>query len=212
MNTFTKTLIASAMAVAVAGPVAADVKVLGTFKGDKTKLTISPSGCPNDNLKNQQTEIGFGDVNFLGGEMKFAGCWGMAVFGWGDVDVATGAYIERKINKKDLMAKDATMSLSGETFYEIIEEMDDYLVSESKCDVAVLGVDGMNPLETYVKKAQSKFSKNGDRVKVDIQIDGTYDNDNGKTKNIKAKVSGKMDYVVGPNPAFDCGMVFIQPI
>ena len=70
----------------------------------------------------------------------------------------------------------------------------------------------MNLTSIYVKKAQSKFSKNGDRVNVDIQVDGTYDNKSGKTKNIKAKVKGKMDFVAGPNPAFDCGLIFVQPI
>ena len=215
MSKFTKTLIASALAVAVAGPAAADVKTLGTFIGDKSKLSISPAGCPNLKLNKQQTSMGFGDLDFLVPDVEglaFAGCWGLAAFGWGDVDVIGGAYIERKINKKDLVAKEATLALSGLTLARIIEEMDDHLWSESKCDVDILGPNGVNILSVYVKKAESKFSKNGDRVKVDIQVDGDYDTDDGKTKNIKAKVSGKMDFVPGLNPAFDCGMLVVDPL
>ena len=212
MSNFTKTLIASALAVAVTGTATADPKVIGIYKGSKTKITISPSGCPNDNEKNLDTTIGFGemylddlDIGGFGIDIPFAGCWAMNGFSFGQEQELDGIFIERKVDK------DLTMAIVGEDLAGIIEEMDDYLVSESKCDVDLFGPNGMNPESVTVKKANGKLSKNGERVKVDIQIDGDYDNDSGKTRNIKAKINGKMDYDAGIfNPAFDCENILLE--
>ncbi len=217
MSKFMKILIASALAVAVAGPATAvddlpifgDVKTLGVFTGSKTKISINPAGCPSDNVKNLDTAIGFGamawsledELNLVEVDIAFAGCWSMSGFSFGVEQELDGAYIERKVGK------DLTLALNTEDLLGVIEEIDDYLVDESKCDVAVLGVNGANPLSFFVKKGNAKLSKNGERVKVDIQIDGDYTNDSGQTKKVKTKVKGKMDFeTTDPelNPAFSC--------
>ena len=215
MSKFMKILIASALAVAVAGPATAvddlpifgDVKTLGVFTGSKTKISINPAGCPSDNEKNLNTVIGFGamawdledDTNLVEVDIAFAGCWSMSGHSFGVEQELDGAYIERKVGK------DLTLALTREDLLGVIEEIDDYLVAESKCDVEVFGVNGVNVSSMIVKKGNAKLSKNGDQVKVNIQIDGDYTNDSGKTKNVKTKVKGKMDFDPGVlNPAFSC--------
>jgi len=194
MNTFTKTLIASAMAIAVAGPATADVKDTGAFRGTKTTVKITPSGCPNDKTKDITSEIGFYP------EGPSAGCWSMDLldyFGTDDDYHVEGPYVERKFGK------DLSGSLFSPSFSGLVGAMEDYLEGESKCDVA----DGEDVIDDpYIKKGNVRISKNGDRAKVDFQVDGKYTNDSGKTKNVKAKINGKMDFVAASSkPAsFDC--------
>ena len=155
MSTFTKTLVATAMAVAVVGTATADPKFAGLYSGSKTKISISPSGCPNDTEKNLDTVIGFtpwsiSEIGF-GAEVEsfvaFAGCWGMTGFSFGQEEELDGIYIERKVGK------DLTMALTDEDLAGIIDEMDDYLKFEDKCDVDIIGFNGMNASSVIVKKA-----------------------------------------------------------
>mgnify|MGYP003702740673 FL=1 len=199
MSKFTKTLIASAMAVAVAGPAAADVKDTGAFRGTKTTVKITPSGCPNAKIKDIVSEIGFYP------QQPSAGCWSMDLldyFGTDNDYHVEGGYIERKFGK------DLTSSLFEFSADTLVWEMEDYLASESKCDT----VDGFID-DAYIKKGNVKISKNGDRAKLDLQVDGEYTNDSGKTKKVKAKVSGKMDFVAASQKpsSFDCDEVGINP-
>ena len=204
MSKFTKTLIASALAVAVAGPAAAsDLKegdVNGAYKGSKTSVKITPAGCPNDNTKNITTKIGFHEI------APFAGCWVMvaADFEFDGDDTLYGGYIERKVGK------DLTMSLSGESLFdEVIDEMYYYLMGESKCDLDEQ--DNTIWDEATVKKARGKLSKNGDSIQVDIQVDSKYKTNDGKTKNVKGKIKGKMDFDANEsNPGFDCGLLIVN--
>ena len=87
----------------------------------------------------------------------------------------------------------------------IVDAMVNYLQSESTCDY----VDNDTIWdESSVKKANGKLSKNGERLKVDIQVDSKYENTNGKTKNVKSKIKGTMDFdSLEGNPAFSCGLV-----
>ena len=213
MSRFTRSMIATALTIAVAGPVAAEVKTLGVFTGSKTSVKITPAGCPNDSEKNLSTTIGFGDMDFLLGDgvdqirvsMPFAGCWSMSGFSFGEEATLTGTYIERKVGQ------DLTMALTAHSFYDqIVDEINEYLLSESKCDYSLLAGD-IDPLDFIVKKGNGKLSKNGDRVKVDIKVDGEYTNDSGKTKNVKAKIHGKMDFEPGlVNPGFDCDEIIFD--
>ena len=213
MNTFTKTLIASAMAVAVAGTASADPKFAGVYSGGKTKMDITPCGCPNAKAKNVTTVVSFAPGIFewfnvgldkFEVNIPFAGCWEMSgLAGLIDPDLddrLVGSYIERK------PGKDLTMATTLFSLDEIVDAMNYHLVTESKCDVALIGVGadlkGVDPLSVTLKKGNGKLSKNGERVKVDIQIDATYDNDSDKNKKIKAKINGKMDFAAGVN-AFD---------
>ena len=210
MNTFTKTLIASAMAVAVAGTASANPKFLGVYSGGKTTLKITPSGCPNASAKNQTTVVAFtpaieeviGENIVFDVNIPFSGCWAMT--GIGAIidpdleDAISGTYIERKVGK------DLTMAATLFSIEEIVDAMDFHLVTEGKCDVSLaaveVGTQGVQSSTVTLKKGNGKLSKNGDRVKVDIQIDAKYKNGKSQEKNIKAKINGKMDYSVGVNP------------
>jgi len=198
MNTFTKTLIASAMAVAVAGPAAADVKSDGAFRGTKTTLKVKPSGCPNATVKNITTDLGFYP------EAPSAGCWAVDLEDYlGSTEDAhlEGGYIERKFGK------DLTGSLFSGSLFGLLSAMEGYLEDEAKCDTVDADID-----DAFIKKGNVKLSKNGDQAKLDFQIDGKYTNDSGKTKNIKATIKGKTEFVAAATkpPAFDCDEVPVQ--
>ena len=199
--------------LAGASPVAGDTAVIlleffnaedidnlfGAFKGSKTTISISPSGCPNAKEKNVDTVVGLGSMD-VDLEFPYAGCWAMTGHSFDDVGVATGLYIERKVGK------DLTLSLTGNSLYDgIVDAMDNYLQSEPKCDY----VDNDTIWdESTVKKANGKLSKNGERLKIDIQVNSKYENTNGKTKNVKSKIKGTMDFdSLEGNPAFSCGLV-----
>ena len=198
MSTFTKTLIASAMAVAVAGPAAADVKDNGAFRGTKTTLKVKPSGCPNATVKNITTDLGFYP------EAPSAGCWAVDLEDYlGSTEDAhlEGGYIERKFGK------DLTGSLFSGSLFGLLGAMEGYLEGEAKCDVAGEAV----ITDAFIKKGNVKLSKNGDQAKLDFQIDGKYTNDSNKTKNIKATIKGKTEFVAAATKpsAFDCDEVVI---
>jgi hypothetical protein len=222
MSKFTKTLIATAMSVAVAGPVAADVPSGPgeVYKDTNATVKITPSGCKN--LKEEfNAVVGFGDINDFDDFdffFPFAGCWAMTGYSFDDIGFARGLRIARKVDTSNSDsrgdAKDLTMSLSGDTLYDgIVDAMDNYLAfanDAEKCDY-----DSFNDTiweYAVVKKANGKFSKNQEKLKVDIQVDSKYENDSGKMKNIKAKIKANLDAAVDENPAFDCGLFFVQPI
>jgi len=229
MSKFTKTLIASAMSVAVAGPAAADVPDGSSdeYQDNRATVQISPSGCKNAKLEFQAT-VGFGSIFDDDGidfeETPFAGCWAMTGFSFGDVGVAYGGRIARKVDTSSSDsrgdAKDLTMSLSADTLYDgVVDAMDNYLefdADAAKCDYVGNGIgdDGALMLADYavVKKANGKLSKNQEKLKVDIQVESKYENTNGKMKNINAKIKSNLDLASGTNPAFDCGAFFVQPI
>jgi len=229
MSTFTKTLIASAMAIAVAGPAAADVPngPGDRYEDGRATVKITPSGCKNAKLEFQAT-VGFGDIleddGFEVDATPFAGCWAMTGFAFGDLGFATGGRIARKVDNSSSDsrgdAKDLTMSLSADTLYDgVVDAMDNYLEFDAdgaKCDYVGNGIgeDGALMIAEYavVKKANGKFSKNQEKLKVDIQVDSKYENTKGKMKNIKASIKANLDAATGENPAFDCGAFFVQPI
>ena len=219
MSKFTKTMIASALAVAVAGPAAADVPTgdLQRYEDVKAKVQISPAGCKKAKSEFQAV-VGFGDTCDYdpGFEFPFAGCWAMTGILFDDIAQADGLRIARKVDKKTLEAKEVTMSLSGDTLYEgIVDAMENQLQSAdgAKCDyVDDFGSRSDMEDAAYVKKAQGKFSKNQEKLKIDIQVDTQYGNTDGKFKNIKAKITSKLDAASGVNPAFDCGLLVVQPL
>ena len=198
MSKFTKTMIASALAVAVAGPAAADVKDTGAFRGTKTTVQINPQGCPNAKIKNLTSGVGFYPQG------PSAGCWSMDLLDFFGTDLdyhVEGPYVERKFGKE------LTGSLFPSSFSGLVSEMENYIEDEPKCDTVFPDIDG-----AYIKKGSVKLSKNGDKAKVDFQVDGKYENDSGKTKNVKATIKGKMDFVAAaPRPSsFDCDLVAEQ--
>ena len=215
MSKFTKTMIASALAIAVAGPAAADVPTgdLQRYEDGKAKVSLKPSGCKS--VKDEfNAVVGFGDaIDFDGNDFPFAGCWAMTGYSYDDVATAEGLRIARTVDKKSLEAKEVTMSLSEDTLYNgIVDAMDEYLFFDPDAAKCNYDDDGTLWDKAYVKKAQGKFSKNQEKLKIDIQVDSQYKNDKGKFKNVKVKITSKLDAAVGANPAFDCGQVVIQPL
>jgi hypothetical protein len=176
--------------------------LFGAYKGSKTTISISPSGCSNAKEKNVDTVVGLGSMD-VDVEFPFAGCWAMTGYSFDDVGVVGGTYIERKVGK------DLTMSLTGDSLYDgIVDAMDNYLELDpdaSKCDYVD---NGTIYDEAIVKKGNGKLSKNGERLKVDIRVDSKYENTSGKIKNVKARIKGTMDFdSLEENPAFNCGLV-----
>ena len=197
MSKFTKTLTATAVAVAVSGPVAAsdlqEGNLNGAYTGSKTTVSITPSGCSNAKEKNIDTVVGFHEL------APFAGCWALTGYSFDDAVGLEGGYIERKVGK------DLTMSLEGFSFYEVVDEMRNYLGSESKCDF-----DDDDTLydDPIVKKGNGILSKNGEKLKINLEVTSKYMTTKGRTKNVKAKVKGNLDFDANQaNPAFDCGFI-----
>ena len=65
MKALTKNIIASVLAVAMAGPAASKVNMHGVFEGSNTTFKIIPAGCPNAKDKNIESIIGFGSISEL---------------------------------------------------------------------------------------------------------------------------------------------------
>lgn len=202
MKVSTKNIIASVLAVAMAGPAAAEVNRQGVFEGDNSTLKIIPTGCPNSKEKNIESIIGFGSISELGLTFPNAGCWFFAgEKSDSEVIFLGGLYIEKKVSK------DLTMSLTGESLLDsVIDEVYEHFLSEPKCD----HVDGLDPDSFYVKKGEGKLSKNGDRINLNILVYGSYENDRGNNMLIKTKIQGKMDFNANAeNPAYDCSELFV---
>jgi hypothetical protein len=220
MSTFSKTLIATAMAVAVAGPVNADPNFIGGYSGSKTRLDITPSGCPNLRIKDRTTVVAFTPGIFEWTDefldvyeinIPFAGCWTMN--GWQgildpELDVLSGTYIERK------PGKDLTMAATFSSIEGIVDAMNVHLITEGKCDVdplaAELEFQGVNAGSVSLRKGQGKLSKNGERIKVDIRIDATYGNNRDQTRNINARVRGTMDYAPAAPMLYSCADAIVD--
>jgi hypothetical protein len=177
-------------------------KLFGAYKGSNTTISISPSGCSKAIEKNVDTVVGLGsmDVDFA---FPFAGCWAMTGYSFDNVGVAAGLYIERKVGK------DLTMSLTGDSLYDgIVDAMNNYLEFDpdaSKCDYVD---NGTIYDEAIVTKAHGVLSKNGEQLRVGIYVDSKYENTSGKTKRVKAKIKGTMNFdSLEENPAFNCGLI-----
>jgi len=204
MNTFTKTLIASAMAVAVAGPAAAsDLKEgdeFGAYKGAKTTTKITPSGCKNTKVKNVQSVIGFYEWDASTGD------WDMDLSLFSNDAELSGTYIERKYGKDLTMGLDSSdlgdcnTGDGGQFCNGWVGVINDYLTGTENCGTMTdAQSDGF-----IIKKGNTKLSKNGDRAKVDLQIEGEYTDSKSKVKKVKSSIKGTMDFDSNEfNPAYD---------
>ena len=225
MSKYTKTLIASAMAVAVAGPVAADVPDnLGErYEDGRATIRIQPSGCKNNSTEFQAV-VGFGDIFEDDGidfeSTPFAGCWAMTGYQFGDIGFAYGGRIARKVDTGNSDsrgdAREVTMSLSADTFYDgIVDAMDNYLQfhnDAANCNYDALGGALTLANHAVLRQGRGKFSKNQERLNVDIRVDSRYERTDGKMRNVNARIRARMDAAVGENPAFDCGLFFVEPL
>jgi hypothetical protein len=154
----------------------------GAYAGSKTTLKITAAGCPNTTEDNLQTVIGFDETG------PSQGNWGMDFFSFGEVGLLSGLYIERKIGK------DLTLALSAESYAALLGILSDYVDDEATgCDLGPNGDDFDND-DFEVKKAQGTLSKNGDKIKVSIEVSGSYTNSDAQSRNLKLKIDGTMNF------------------
>jgi hypothetical protein len=194
MSKFTKTLIASALAVAVTGPVSAEVKEHGSFIGTDLVFQVKPQGCKNSKTAKLSSSLEFFNL----ADYTQSGYYELDAFFLGEGVDVEGEYIERKVGK------DLTMNLYR-------ADLGDCLIIDTDlvCDGIAEGIqlalianscgamtDAQSLLLT-VTKGQTKLSKKGDRAKVDFKIEGNYYNTKkNKVRKVTATIkSPKMDFV-----------------
>jgi len=199
MSKFTKSLIAAALAVAVAGPAAADgVMENGTYNGTKMKIQIKPSTCKNVNVDVPQAELELDNDS----SYRQAGYWyltGSVTIG--DDDEIEGYYVERKVGKDltgSLYEPDlGSCGLDSSTppvrvCDGIVGRIVD-VVESSECGGS-MSITQSN--DFIVTKGNVKLSKKGERAKVDFKLEGEFTNDKGKVKKVQATIkSPNMDFV-----------------
>ena len=199
MSKFTKTLIASVLAVAVAGPAAAEVAENGVFKGTKMTIQIKPGSC-----KNTKVDVALSELEFESdSSYTESGYWYLeATDSIADYKDIEGAYIERKLGKDltgsiyspDLgecvppVAPEVGLQCTG-----IVEVVRDYVQDAEGCNGS------MNILQANdfsVTKGNVKLSKKGTRAKVDFKVEAQFTNAKEKDKKVTATIkSPNMDFV-----------------
>jgi len=172
MSKFTNTLIASVLAVAVAGPAAAEVAENGVFKGTKMTIQIKPNSC-----KNLKVDVALSELDFLSdSDYTESGEWFLeATDSISDYKDIEGVYIERKLGK-DLTGSIYSPDLGeclpageGETGLQctgIVEVVRDY-VQAVECGGSM---DILQANDFSVTKGNVRLSKKGTRAKVDFKV------------------------------------------
>ena len=199
MSKFTNTLIASVLAVAVAGPATAEVAENGYFKGTNTKAQVKPSSCKNASIDLALSELSFQSTD----SQTESGFWDLTVSdAINQSSEISGRYIERKIGK-DLTGSLDTSDL-GECRVDAGGRLCDGIVAVIVDVVESTDCGGTMSVEQSqaftVTKGNVKLSKKGTRAKVDFKIEGQFTNDKDKVKKVQATIKGsKMDFVAVPN-------------
>ena len=197
MSKFTNTLIASVLAVAVAGPAAAEVAENGYFAGTNTKAQVKPSSCKNVTIEVPQSQLYFED-NFGSRESGF---WDLDLsVAIGEEESIGGRYIERQVGKDLTGSLDSsdlggceTDSQNGIRVCGGIVAVIVATVESADCGGS-MSDDQANAFT--VTKGNVKLSKKGTRAKVDFKIEGEFTNDKDKVKKVQATIKGsKMDFV-----------------
>jgi hypothetical protein len=209
MSKFTNTLIASTLAVAVAGPVSADdILFTDTFISDK-KLTVKVNAA---NCKNTKFDFATSKLVLTNGifdgevlvddlfELEEAGFWTLEGFTWTDLEPDLGGiYTTKKIEKEltpsmyehDLgICLDVDVGITDPLF----EQQCTGLAEVIQTSLILQGCGAMTNVQSAlldVKKSQIRFSKNGTRGKVDFQVEGEYINLKGNTNARKVKLTVK---------------------
>jgi hypothetical protein len=211
MSKFTNTLIASTLAVAVAGPASADVDFGGylfadAFVSNKTlKVKVNPSNCKTtkfdfatSTLKLTNEIEGEGKDLF---EFEEAGFWELEGFTWTDLDPdLAGIYTTRKLDKEltpSMHRADLGYCLDEQvgTDPDVFEQECIGLAEVIQTSLVLEGCGAMTNAQSIlldVTKSQIKLSKNGDRAKVDFQVEGNYINTkkDAKAKKVKVTIKG----------------------
>ena len=183
MSKFTKTLVAAAIAGFASTSVTAGCVngFYATAQGKQAKLDINASKCDKFKLETDMTL-------FLSctGEGSNTGEWDSTVFDFGLEGNGEGPYIASKPDRT------LVMDQSGGDFQDFEDFMDDYVFENCSPD------NGGYNYDTVLKKFEAKVSKNGDKVKVQWDSEGTYtdfDGNKDKDRKIKTKLKAKLDNV-----------------
>ena len=183
MSKFTKTLVAATISGLVStSALAVDngcaFGVYQTAQGKQAKLQISGQKC--DKFKADLDMTLF--VECDGGGAN-TGYWQSSVFDFGLEGNGEGPYIASKPGKT------LVMDVSDISNFEFT--MDDYVFEN--CSKG--NEEGYN-FDTVLKKFEAKISKNGDKVKVQWDSEGTYlDGVKDKDRKVKTKLKAKLDNV-----------------
>ena len=185
MSKFTKTLVAAAISGLVStSAMAADYGcvngVYATAQGKQAKLDINGSKCDKFKLEADMTL--FVSCDFNAGANT--GTWESTVFDFGLEGNGEGPYIASKPGKT------LVMDQSGADLEDFEDFMDDYVFDNCSPDTF-----GYN-YDTVLKKFEAKTSKNGEKVKVRWDSEGTwYDFDKDKDRKVKTKLRANLDFV-----------------
>ena len=108
MSKFTKAIIASALAVAVSGPAAADLPFYDVYISDKPlKVNISGGNCKNTKVDFATSTLElFNEIDEIDEltEVHGAGFWELFGFPWAEVDTDIGGLFTTWMFDKDLTA------------------------------------------------------------------------------------------------------------
>ena len=180
MSKFTKTLVAAAITGFVSTSVTAGC-INGVFQTGKKQATLKINGNKCDNFK-----VDVDMTLFLACEGgSNSGVWESSVFNFGDEGNSDGMYIASKPSRTLVMDQTA----DGYDDFQFF--MDDYVFDN--CSKG--NEDGYN-FDTVLKKFEAKVSKNGDKVNVKWDSEGTYlDDVKNKDRKVKTKLSAKLDNV-----------------
>ena len=204
MRKSTIILIATALAVAVAGPASAAPKFAGEYVGDKLQVKVNPQGCKNLKLGKTAGFLSFApniDVNV--GGWWFLNSPLFLGIDLGDLEdnEIHGPYIESKIDKEltgaveeDFFSDCVIVEGLPVCDFEggLLAVVQAHLVTE--CGGAMTAAQAV---AAKVTKGKVKLSKSTDRAKVDFKLEGEYEND-GKTKKWNATLkSPQMDFAPG---------------
>jgi hypothetical protein len=186
MDKFTKYMAAIAVSALVAGPVSAE-----TYSTTKASSALSGKGCKADKTKDLQLTI---DFNSLGVAGPSTGVWQSTFFDFGTVVNADGTFIVSTPGKTiDDAPKQATMDLSNDMYNNMQTALANFAAT---CKNAA-GYNG----DAQIIKFDAKWSKNGDKVSVKMQGQGTYNDTKGKSNTVDVNVDAKnMELVVVPVP------------
>ena len=199
MNKFTKSMTAIAVSALVAGPAAA-LEFDATYAGEKGQIKFSGNGCDTDKLKNVDVVMSFingfgwdfGDFVEIGFESgPDTGYWESSFFSFGEEVEGLGMFIISKPGKTSLDApKEAVNDISDEIADVLELVLGDYALFNCK-NVDLVGIE-----PTTIKKFDTKWSKDGEKVDVKFEANTKYLDDKGKEKKVQLSVkTGKMDLI-----------------